>query len=68
MAKITLAGHEIEYENVCRCSCALHIVLFSTIFTINIGIGAYFIYCKYKNFCKKAANNKDGSGIQTLIY
>ena len=30
-------------ENKC-CSCTLYIVLFSTFFTINIGIAAYFVY------------------------
>ena len=32
-------------ENKC-CSCTLYIVLFSTCFTINIGIAAYFVYYK----------------------
>ena len=27
----------------------LHIVLFSIFFTINVGIGAYFVYYKYMN-------------------
>ena len=40
-AKITLA----EDENKHKCSsCTLHIVLFSIIFTINVGIGSYFLY------------------------
>ena len=30
-------------------SCILYIVLFSILFTINIGIATYFIYCKYIN-------------------
>ena len=62
MAKITLAEHENEYENVCKCSCTLHIVLFSIIFTINIGIGTCFIYYKYINPSKKVVNDRDGSG------
>ena len=37
MSKITLA----EYENECKFSCTLYIVLFSIIFTINIGIGTF---------------------------
>ena len=42
MAKITLAGH----ENESKFSCTLDIVLFSVIFTINIGIGTFFVYYK----------------------
>ena len=34
-------------------SCTLYIVLFSIIFTINIGIGTYFDYCKYMIVIKK---------------
>ena len=30
-------------------SCILYIVLFSIYFTINVGIGAYFVYYKYVN-------------------
>ena len=30
-------------------SCTLYIVLFSIIFTINIGIATYFVYSKYMN-------------------
>ena len=33
-------------------SCILYIVLFSITFTINVGIGAYFVYYKYMN-CNK---------------
>ena len=41
ITKITLA----ENENRHKCSsCTLYIVLFSVIFTINIGIGTYFVY------------------------
>ena len=29
--------------------CILYMVLFSIFFTINIGIGAYFVYYKYMN-------------------
>ena len=64
MAKITLAEHENEYEDVF--SCTLYIVLFSIIFTINIGIYTYFIYYKYINSSKTAVNNKDGFCIQTF--
>ena len=35
-------------ENIHKCSsCTLHIVLFSIIFTISIGIATYFVYYKY---------------------
>ena len=68
MAKITLAKHGNEYENKRKYSCTLYIVLFSIILTIRIGIGTYFIYQKIINPSKKVVNNKDGSGIQTLIY
>ena len=41
LAKITLA----ENENMYKCnSCTLDIVLFSIIFTISVGIAAYFVY------------------------
>ena len=41
LAKITLA----ENENMYKCnSCTLYIVLFSIIFTIIVGITAYFVY------------------------
>ena len=33
-----------EHKNLCKSSCTLENVLFSIIFTINIGIGAYFVY------------------------
>ena len=35
-----------EHEKKCS-SCILYIVLFSIIFTINIGTGTYFVYYKY---------------------
>ena len=39
-AKITL----VEDKNKYKCSpCTLYIVLFSILFTINIGIGTYFV-------------------------
>ena len=45
---------KIVGKNEDRCSpCILYIVLFSVIFTINIGIGAYFVYYKYMNLSKK---------------
>ena len=34
-------------------SCIVYIVLFSIFFIINVGIGAYFAYYKYRNRNKK---------------
>ena len=48
LAKITLAENENKYK------CSSHIVLFSIIFTINIGIGTYFVFhfcCYLKKKC-----------------
>ena len=39
---------ENEHKNKCS-FCILYIVLFSIIFTINIGITTYFVYDKYMN-------------------
>ena len=51
VAKMILAE---EGKNMYKCSSyMLCIVLFSIIFTINIGIGAYFVYYKYMNHVKK---------------
>ena len=46
LAKITLSENENKYK---RSSCTLYIVLFSIVFTINVGIGTYFVYYKYMN-------------------
>ena len=40
-------------------SCILYIVLFSTFFTINVGIAAYFVYYKYMNHNKETASRYD---------
>ena len=49
-AKIILA----EDKNKHKCSsCTLYILLFSILFTINVGIGTYFVYYKYMNHVKK---------------
>ena len=40
-------------------SCILYIVLFSIFFTINVGIGAYFVYYKYMNRNKKTVSKYD---------
>ena len=41
LSKITLAENETKYK--CN-SCTLHVALFSILFTINVGIGTYFVY------------------------
>ena len=44
IAEVTLT------KNMRKCSsCILHIVLFSIVFTINVGICTYFVYNKYMN-------------------
>ena len=54
LAKITLT----ENGNKCKCSfCTLYIVLFSIIFAVNVGIGTYFVYYKYRN-CNKETDGK----------
>ena len=40
-------------------SCILYIVLFSIYFTINVGIGAYFVYYKYVNRNKEIFSKYD---------
>ena len=47
-------------ENVYKCSsCTLYIVLFSIIFTTNIGIATYFVYYKYMNQNKENVSRYD---------
>ena len=63
LAKIT----STENENKHKCaSCTLHIVSFSIIFTINVGIVSYFLY-----FCwslkKDVTGVKFGTRTQTTI-
>ena len=54
IAEITLT------ENINKCSsCTLYIVLFSIIFTINIGIATYFVYYKYMNRNKENVSRYD---------
>ena len=48
-------------------SCIMYIVLFSTFLTINVVIGAYFSYYKYKNRNKKNVSRYDHV-YQTTIY
>ena len=46
LARITLAENNNKY----KCSSStLYIVLFSIVFTINVGIGTYLVYYKYMN-------------------
>ena len=43
-----IEGVKIASENEHKCSsCILYIVLFSILFTINVGIATYFFYYKY---------------------
>ena len=49
---------ENEHKNKCS-SRTLYIVYFSIIFTISIGIGAYFVYRKYMNSDKETACRYD---------
>ena len=46
---------ENKHKNKC-CYCTLYIVLFSIIFAINIGTGAWFVYCKYINRDKETSS------------
>ena len=50
-----------ESKNKCN-SCILYIVLFSIFFTINVGIGAYFVYYKYMN------RNKENVSVYDYVY
>ena len=53
---------ETSLINLAKCkssSCILYIVLFSILFTINIGIAAYFIYYKYINHNKQNVSKYD---------
>ena len=45
----------------------LYIVLFSIIFTINTGIGTYFVYQKYMNLNKKLLLDMIMSNKQQII-
>ena len=63
LAEIALS----EDKNKHNCSsCTLHIVLFSIIFTINVGIGAYFV-CSSWYLKKDHTHVKFGSRTQTII-
>ena len=65
LAKIT----STENKNKHKCSsCTLYIVLFSIIFTINVGIGTYFVYYKYMNRNKKIGAEKRFNYQTTFDY
>ena len=57
----------ISVENIHKCSsCTLYIVLFSMLFTINIGTGSYLVYFQW--YLKKDVTRvKFGTRIQTTI-
>ena len=56
LAKTTHAKNKSES----KCSfCIACIVLFWIFFTINVGIAAYFVYCKYANRNKKTVSVYD---------
>ena len=48
----------IKHKNKCS-SCMLCIVLFSILFTINVGIGTYFFYYKCMNRNEENASKYD---------
>ena len=50
---------EINSKKCKHKSCILYIVLFSIFFTINIGIGTYFIYYRYINHKKENVSKYD---------
>ena len=64
LTKVTSA----ENESVGKCSsCTLYIVLFSIIFTVNIGIATYFVYSHW--WLKKDARRVGfGTRTQTKIW
>ena len=64
IAKITLVKNENKYK--CN-SCTLYIVLFLILFTINVGIGAYFVYFHW--YLKKDVTRVEfDTRTQTTIY
>ena len=63
--KVTPAENENKYKHD---SCILYIVLFSIVFTINVGIGAYFAHYKYVNRNKKSVSKYYDYVYQTTIY
>ena len=65
LTEITSAEDKNKHENTCSSS-ALYIVLFETIFTINVGIGTYFVHFHW--YLKKDFTRvKFGTYTQTLV-
>ena len=64
LAKTTLAQNKNMYKCV---SCTLYIVLFSIIFTINVGIATYFVFFSLV-FKKDASRVKFDTRTQIAIY
>ena len=63
LAKITLAENEKKHKCI---SCTLYIVLFSIIFTINVGIITYLVYSHW--YLKKDGRRVEfGTRSQTTI-
>ena len=60
--------HSVKNENKHKCSsCRMCIVLFSILFTINVGIGTYFVY--FHRYLKKdVIRVKFGTHTETTIY
>ena len=56
-----------EGKNKCN-SCMLYIVLLSIFFIINVGIGVYFVYCKYINRNKENVSEYYNCVYQTKNY
>ena len=67
LAMITLAEHEYKYENQCKSSCTLYIVLFSIIFIIDISIGPFFVYYKYVNQVKEQLQRRFYFSINNVL-
>ena len=64
LAKITSAENENKHKHS---FCTLYIVLFSILFTINVGIGTYFVYSHW--YLKKDVSPVEfGTHTQTTIY
>ena len=60
VSEVKIAENENENTHKCN-SCTLYIVLFSTLFTINVGVGTYFVYVHW--YLKK-----DDTPTETTIY
>ena len=54
IAEVTLTENMRKFS-----SCIMYIMLFSIIFTINVGISTYFVYYKYINCNKENVSRYD---------